>query len=72
MIALRVKFKREELLKFCIETSRAILYLHNADIVHRDIKTLNVLLDNKNTVKLCDFGLAKHIVRFFPLISYVR
>ncbi len=73
MIVVRKKFKREELLRFCIDTARAILYLHNADIVHRDIKTLNVLLDNKNTVKLCDFGLAKHIVKIFsPFISYLN
>ena len=45
-----------------IETARAMTFLHQSDIVHRDIKTLNVLLDNKYTVKLCDFGLARHIV----------
>ncbi|CAO3659926.1 unnamed protein product [Rhizopus stolonifer] len=37
----------------------ALRYLHqDARICHKDIKLENVLLDEKNNVKLCDFGLA--------------
>jgi serine/threonine protein kinase len=41
----------------------AVHYLHEHEIVHRDIKSHNFLVDENYTVKLCDFGLAKNKVR---------
>ena len=40
--------------------------MHASKIAHRDIKSHNVLLDDNDKVKLCDFGLAKHYVPFWP------
>jgi len=39
----------------------AIKYIHSKNIVHRDIKLDNVLIDLNNTIKLCDFGVGKQI-----------
>lgn len=36
--------------------------MHESDIVHRDIKSQNILIDDKMRIKICDFGLARHQV----------
>lgn len=33
-------------------------YLHLCNVVHRDIKPENLLVDQRGTLKLADFGLA--------------
>ncbi|PWA94895.1 leucine-rich repeat transmembrane protein kinase [Artemisia annua] len=49
-------------LKICLGIARGLVYLHEGSqlkIVHRDIKTSNVLLDKNLNAKISDFGLAK-------------
>lgn len=38
---------------------KGLSYLHNLDIVHRDIKLENLLVSSQHDLKICDFGFAR-------------
>jgi len=51
-----------------IHMAEGLAFLHSNRVVHRDLKSMNILLDGSQSAKICDFGLAQqmeatHIVR---------
>ncbi|CAM8955098.1 unnamed protein product [Rhodiola kirilowii] len=48
-------------MKVALGAARGLAFLHNADtqVIYRDFKTSNILLDSNYTAKLSDFGLAR-------------
>ena len=53
----------EQIARFYLaEVILALEYLHESDIIYRDLKPANVLIDSEFHIKLADFGLAKEKV----------
>eukprot|EP00668_Euglena_longa_P012559 GGOE01015015.1.p1 GENE.GGOE01015015.1~~GGOE01015015.1.p1 ORF type:complete len:786 (+),score=208.71 GGOE01015015.1:78-2360(+) len=74
--AQKAPFEEEYIWKILLQTSLALLYIHQQNILHRDIKTANVFLatdpfDGGDVVKLGDFGVAKHVLSKRSLIRTI-
>ena len=52
---------KEDRFRIAYQLAAALLFLHKNNILHRDVKTDNVFLDENNNVKLADFGLSMYV-----------
>eukprot|EP00241_Pyramimonas_parkeae_P004653 CAMPEP_0114271290 /NCGR_PEP_ID=MMETSP0058-20121206/27764_1 /TAXON_ID=36894 /ORGANISM="Pyramimonas parkeae, CCMP726" /LENGTH=920 /DNA_ID=CAMNT_0001390227 /DNA_START=291 /DNA_END=3055 /DNA_ORIENTATION=+ len=51
-----------EVVRCCMfQLCKAMQFIHKQDIVYRDIKPENLLIDPEGTLKLCDFGFARKV-----------
>lgn len=60
----QIDLNEEHFQFFCYEILKGLKYIHSGNVIHRDLKTKNILIDEKCSIKICDFGSAK------PLIDY--
>jgi len=51
----------ESVLRYGVQIARALAHSHNRNIVHRDLKSANVMVTPEGLVKVLDFGLARRL-----------
>nr|XP_023695240.1 probable serine/threonine-protein kinase nek1 [Paramormyrops kingsleyae] len=56
-------FSEDQILDWFVQICLGLKYVHNSNIVHRDIKPQNVFLIDEKNIKLGDFGVSKILNR---------
>ncbi|KAL5552468.1 hypothetical protein UlMin_039869 [Ulmus minor] len=59
METMKQPFSQSEVKCLMLQLLDGIKYLHDNWVLHRDLKTSNLLLNNQGELKICDFGLAR-------------
>lgn len=56
-----VEFNLPQIKCYMKQLLEGMFYLHSNNILHRDIKTANLLINNEGILKIADFGLARPV-----------
>ncbi|KAH6890330.1 kinase-like domain-containing protein [Thelonectria olida] len=54
-------FLSSEIKRLLLQLTSGLAYLHDNWILHRDLKTSNLLLNNRGQLKIADFGMARYV-----------
>ncbi|KAI1374593.1 kinase-like protein [Hypoxylon crocopeplum] len=54
-------FLASEVKTLLLQLAAGVAYLHDRWILHRDLKTSNLLLNNRGQLKIADFGMARYV-----------
>ncbi|GMI75107.1 CYCLIN-DEPENDENT KINASE G2 [Hibiscus trionum] len=59
METMKQPFSQSEVKCLMLQLLEGVKYLHDNWVLHRDLKTSNLLLNNQGELKICDFGLSR-------------
>ena len=65
------KLTNEETVNISLQVAKGIQAAHKKGIIHRDIKPQNIVINDKNIVKITDFGIARAITSTTKNISVI-
>ncbi|KAI7740382.1 hypothetical protein M8C21_012729 [Ambrosia artemisiifolia] len=68
MERMRQPFSQGEVKRLMLQLLEGVAYLHDNYVMHRDLKTSNLLLSNNGELKICDFGMSRQYAS--PLKPY--
>ena len=54
-----IYFEENRIINWIVQLLLGLSYIHDKKIVHRDIKTKNIFIQNENVLRIGDFGIAK-------------
>eukprot|EP00347_Sterkiella_histriomuscorum_P007834 403347387 len=60
----KIPLDDDKTMKIAKQMAMALQYIHRKKILHCDLKSQNILLNDDWTVKICDFGLARYREKF--------
>ncbi|XP_032998739.1 serine/threonine-protein kinase PAK 5 isoform X2 [Lacerta agilis] len=65
-IVTHTRMNEEQIATVCLSVLRALSYLHNQGVIHRDIKSDSILLTSDGRIKLSDFGFCAQVSKDVP------
>jgi tetratricopeptide (TPR) repeat protein len=60
---------REQLLPLAMQVAEAVAFAHARGVIHRDLKPANMVVSQRRTVKILDFGIARRLDESEPELS---
>jgi len=61
MLKNKVEFSEQHLIKMVYNALCSLSFLHEANVIHRDLKSANILISSNCNAKICDYGLSRSI-----------
>ena len=61
LLKFKIPFSEKHLIKVAYNALCALTFLHEANVMHRDLKCANILITSECDAKICDFGLSRSL-----------